>query len=80
MGTAAKVCLGAGGLAAVGGAAMAGVILEEHIAEEGWDATMEEIGDGFEAAGDAIVDGAEAAGDWIEGAVEDAGDWVMDLF
>jgi len=89
--TAAKVCMGVGGLAAVGGVAVAGAILGEHIAEEGWDATMEELGDGFEAAGEAIVDGAEAAGEWIEGAavdagdwaegaVEDAGDFIMDLF
>lgn len=63
----------------------------EHIAEEGWDATMAELGDvaadageaisGFaEDAGEAITGAAEDAGEWISGAAEDVGDFVMDLF
>merc|ERR1719161_2149497 len=60
----AKVAAGAG----VAGLAVAGALLGEHIAEEGLDATLADLGDGFEAAGDAIVDGAEAGADWIEDA------------
>merc|ERR1719220_2906941 len=89
--TGAKVAAGAAGVAAVGGLAVAGVVLGEHIAEEGWDATMAELGDVAADAGDAIADAAEDAGEaiagaaedageWIAGAAEDVGDFVMDLF
>jgi len=89
--TGAKVAAGAAGVAAVGGLAVAGAVLGEHIAEEGWDATMAELGDVAADAGDAIADAAEDvgsavtgaaedAGEWIAGAAEDAGDFIMDLF
>lgn len=89
--TGAKVAAGTAGVVAVGGLAVGGAILGEHIAEEGWDATMADLGDAFEDAGEAIagaaedageaiVGAAEDAGEWIAGAAEDAGDFIMDLF
>jgi hypothetical protein len=85
--TGAKVAAGLG----VAGAAVGGVVLGAHIAEEGWDETMADLGDvaadageaigaAAEDAGEAIVDAAEDAGEWIAGAAEDAGDFIMDLF
>merc|ERR1712190_711871 len=78
--TGAKVAAGTAAVVGVGGLAVGGAILGEHIAEQGWDATMAELGDGFEAAGEAIVGAAEDAGEWIEGAADTAGDFIMDLF
>merc|ERR1711988_1940456 len=89
--TGAKVAAGGAGVVAVGGLAVAGAVLGEHIAKEGWDATMAELGDVAADAGDAIADAAEDvgsavtgaaedAGEWIAGAAEDVGDFVMDLF
>mmetsp|Transcript_57006 Transcript_57006/g.106935 ORF Transcript_57006/g.106935 Transcript_57006/m.106935 type:complete len:251 (+) Transcript_57006:98-850(+) len=89
--TGAKVAAGTAGVVAVGGLAVAGAVLGEHIAEEGWDATMAELGDvaadagdaiagAAEDAGEAIAGAAEDAGEWIAGAAEDVGDFVMDLF
>jgi len=78
--TGGKVTAGAAGVLGVGGAAVGGVVLGEHIAEHGLDATAD-------AAGDGIVDAAEAteeffvdAGEFIVDAGEDVGDFVMDLF
>jgi len=65
---------------AAGGLAVAGAVLGEHIAEEGWDATMADLGDGLEGAGEGIADGAEAAADWVGDAADTAGDFIMDLF
>jgi len=78
--TGGKVAAGTAAVVGVAGLAVAGAVLGEHIAEDGFDETMAGIADGFEEAGDAIVDGAEAAGEWTEGAAEDAGDFIMDLF
>jgi hypothetical protein len=78
--TGAKVAAGTAGVAAVAGLAVAGAVLGEHIAEEGLDATLADLGDAFEGVGEAIVDGAEAAADWTTDAAEDAGDFIMDLF
>eukprot|EP00930_Biecheleria_cincta_P018428 TRINITY_DN14360_c0_g1_i3.p1 TRINITY_DN14360_c0_g1~~TRINITY_DN14360_c0_g1_i3.p1 ORF type:complete len:251 (+),score=73.01 TRINITY_DN14360_c0_g1_i3:57-809(+) len=89
--TGAKVAAGGAGIIAVGGLAVGGAILGEHIAEEGWDATMADLGDvavdageaiagAAEDAGEAIAGAAEDAGEWIAGAAEDAGDFIMDLF
>jgi len=78
--TGAKVAAGTAGVAAVGGLAVAGVVLGESIAEEGFDATMADIGDAFTSAGEGIADGAEAAVDWVEDAADTVGDFVMDLF
>ena len=52
--TGAKVAAGTAGVVAVGGLAVAGAVLGEHIAEEGWDATMAELGDVAADAGEAI--------------------------
>jgi len=89
--TGAKVAAGTAGAVAVGGLVVGGAILGEHIAEEGWDATMEDVGDwaadagewtvgAAETVGEGIADGAEAAVDWIGGAADTAGDFIMDLF
>lgn len=78
--TGAKVAAGVTGAAAVGGLAVAGVVLGEHIAEEGWDAAIADVGDWFEGAGETIADGAEAAVDWVGDAADATGDFVMDLF
>lgn len=65
------------GAAAVGaGAGVGGVLLGEHIAEEGWDAPFDTVG-----ASLADMTGfAEDTGDFIVGAADDMGDFVMDLF
>merc|ERR1711862_240830 len=55
-------------------------VLGDHIAEEGWDATMADLGEWTAEAGDAISGAAEDAGDWISDAAGDVGDFVMDLF
>merc|ERR1719464_318293 len=68
--TGAKVAAATAGVAVVGGAAVGGAILGEHIAEEGWDATMADLGDVAADAGDAIETGAEAAIDWTGDAAE----------
>merc|ERR1711878_199653 len=54
----AKVAAGTAGVAVVGGLAVAGAVLGEHIAEDGWDATIAELGDVATTAGDGIADGA----------------------
>mmetsp|Transcript_66215 Transcript_66215/g.120674 ORF Transcript_66215/g.120674 Transcript_66215/m.120674 type:complete len:232 (-) Transcript_66215:211-906(-) len=78
--TGAKVAAGAAGVAAVGGLAVGGVVLGEHIAEHGLDATVDAVGDGLADAGEAIGDVAVDAGEFIMDAGEDVGDFVMDLF
>jgi len=78
--TGAKVAAGAAGVAVVGGLAVGGVVLGEHIAEHGVDATVDAAGDGLEAAGEAIGDFAVDAGEFVVDAAEDVGDFVMDLF
>jgi len=65
---------------AAGGLAVAGVVLGEHIAEEGWDATLADLGDVATSVGEGIADGGEAAVDWVGDAAETVGDFVMDLF
>mmetsp|Transcript_36653 Transcript_36653/g.80029 ORF Transcript_36653/g.80029 Transcript_36653/m.80029 type:complete len:243 (+) Transcript_36653:91-819(+) len=65
---------------AVGGLAVAGVVLGEHIAEEGWDATLEDLGGVATTVGEGIADGAEAAVDWVGDAADTTGDFIMDLF
>jgi len=79
-GTGAKVAAAAGGAVVVGGLAVGGALLGEHIAEEGWDATMADLGDVATSAGEGIADGAEAAVDWVGDAADTAGDFIMDLF
>eukprot|EP00408_Alexandrium_pacificum_P059677 CAMPEP_0171168510 /NCGR_PEP_ID=MMETSP0790-20130122/7745_1 /TAXON_ID=2925 /ORGANISM="Alexandrium catenella, Strain OF101" /LENGTH=241 /DNA_ID=CAMNT_0011633347 /DNA_START=57 /DNA_END=782 /DNA_ORIENTATION=+ len=78
--TGAKVAAATGGAVVVGGLAVGGALLGEHIAEEGWDATMAELGDVATGAGEGIADGAEAAVDWVGDAADSAGDFIMDLF
>lgn len=89
--TGAKVAAGTAGVAVVGGLAVAGAVLGEHISAEGWDATMAELGDAAASAGDGIADVAAGAGDGIADAATSAGegladfgdsvgDFIMDLF
>jgi len=78
--TGAKVAAVGGGALVVGGLAVGGAVLGEHIAEEGWDATVADLGDVATSAGEGIADGAEAAVDWAGDAAETAGDFIVDLF
>merc|ERR1719498_1060267 len=71
--TGAKVAAGTAAVVGVGAAAVGGAILGEHIAEHGWEATVE-------AAGDGLADAGEAIEDFAVDAAEDAGDFIMDLF
>merc|ERR1719469_1506834 len=77
--TGAKVAAGAGGVAVVGGLAVAGAVLGEHISEDGWDATMAELGDAAASAGDGIADVAAGAGDGIADAATSAGEGLADF-
>jgi len=78
--TGGKVAAGTAALVGVGGAAVGGAILGDHIAEHGLDATLDAVGDGLGDAGEAIGDFAVDAGEFIVDAAEDAGDFIMDLF
>jgi hypothetical protein len=78
--TGAKVAAGTAGVAGVFGAAVDGVILGEHIAEHGLDATVDAVGDGIVDAAEATEDFAVDAGEFIVDAAEDVGEFVMDLF
>merc|ERR1719517_213340 len=70
--TGGKVAAIAGGAMVVGGLAVGGAVLGEHIAEEGWDATMADLGDTADGAREAIADGASAAADWAGDAADTA--------
>merc|ERR1719456_1358413 len=78
--TGAKVAAGTVGVAALGAGAVGGVLLGEHIAEHGVDATVDAVGDGLTDAGEAIGDFAVDAGEFVVDAAEDVGDFIMDLF
>lgn len=71
--TGGRVAVGTAAVLGVGGAAVGGAILGEHIAEHGVEATVDAAGDGLE---DFFVD----AGEFVVDAAEDVGDFVMDLF
>jgi hypothetical protein len=75
-----KILTGGAVLVGVGGAAVGGAILGEHIAEHGLDATVDAVGDGLEDVGEAIGDFAVDAGEFLVDAGEDVGDFIMDLF
>jgi len=88
--TGQKVAAGAAGVALAGGV-VAGAVLGEHIMEDGWDATMEDLGADVTGAaddvagaaadaGEAIGDVADDAADWVGDAADTAGDFIMDLF
>jgi len=92
--TGAKVAAGTAGVAVLGGVAVGGAILGESIAEDGLDATLDDLGDAVDTVGDHIVMGAEATADGLEDAgvtdafadageaigdgAEDAGSWLAD--
>jgi hypothetical protein len=78
--TGAKVVGGGALLAGVGGVAVGGAILGDHIAEHGFDATLDAVGDGLEDVGETLGDFAVDAGEFIVDAGEDLGDFIMDLF
>merc|ERR1712217_535196 len=77
---AAKVAAGTAGVAVVGGLAVAGAVLGEHIAEDGWDATIAELGDVTSTVGDGIADGASHVADFASDAAGSVEDFIMDLF
>jgi len=60
--------------------AVGGAVLGEHIAEEGWDATMADLGDAGGDIAEGAADAGEAAVDWVGDAADTAGDFIMDLF
>jgi len=86
--TGAKVAAGVGGVALVGGAAVAGALIAEGEGLEELGDTIadiatdvgETVGDVAADVGDAVGDVAADVGDWLGGAAEDVGDFVMDLF
>jgi len=78
--TGGKVAAGTAAFAGVAGAAVGGVILGEHIAEHGFDATVDAAHEGIVDAAEAGGDFAADAGDFIVDAADDVGDFVMDLF
>jgi len=80
MSTGGKILTGGAVIVGVGGAAVGGAILGEHIAEHGIDATVDAVGDGLEDVGEAIGDFAVDAGEFLVDAGEDVGDFIMDLF
>jgi len=90
--TGAKLAMGVGGVAAVAGLAVGGVILGDHlsdgaVADWAGDALGDGVGDALEGATawteGAAEDVGEFAGeavDWLGDAAQDIGDFVMDLF
>merc|ERR1711879_787435 len=78
--TGAKVAAGTAGVAVAGGFAVAGAVLGEHIAEDGWDATIAELGDVATSVGDGIAEGASHVADFASDTADSVGDFVMDLF
>jgi hypothetical protein len=78
--TGGKVAAGTAAVLGVGGAAMGGAILGDHIAEHGLDATVDAAGEGIADAAEATADFAVDAGEFIVDAAEDVGEFVMDLF
>jgi len=80
--TGAKLAMGIGGIAAVAGLAVGGVILGDHLSG---GAVADWAGDAFgDGAGDAVAaatawtEGAVAdAAEWTEGAAGDVGDWAV---
>jgi hypothetical protein len=78
--TGGKVAAAGAGIVGIGGAAVGGAILGEHIAEHGFDATVDAVGDGIVDAAEATEDFAVDAGEFVIDAAEDLGDFVMDLF
>jgi len=78
--TGAKLAAGGAGIVAVGGLAVGGAILGEHIAEHGLDATVDAAGDGIVDAEEAIGEFAVDAGEFVVDAGEGVGDFIMDLF
>jgi len=72
----AKVAAGGAAVLAVGGLAVAGVVLGEHIADVGWDGIVEDAG---HVAAD-VADAAGDAGEWVAEAAHDTADFVMELF
>ena len=83
---AAKLAMGTAGVAAVGGLAVGGVILGDHLSDGAvGDAVGVDIGGAVAEAGTAVEGAAAEAGEWFEGAgetivdaAEDAGDWLGD--
>merc|ERR1712012_773002 len=78
--TGAKVAAGTTGVAVVGGLAVAGAVLGEHISEEGWEVTIADLGDVATSVGDSIAEGASHVADFASDTTDSAGEFIMDLF
>lgn len=78
--TGAKVAMGIGGAAVVGGAAVGAGVLGVYAAEHGVDAAVDLVADGAADAGEEIAEFAGEAGDFLGDAADDVGDFIMDLF
>ena len=72
----AKVAAGGAAVLAVGGLAVAGVVLGEHIADVGWTGIVEDV----EHVAADVADAAGDAGEWVAEAAHDTADFVMELF
>jgi len=84
--TCARLAMGTAGVAAVGGLAVGGVILGDHLSDGAvGDAIGVDIGGAVAEAGTAVEGAVADTGEWLEGAgetiadgAEDAGDWLGD--
>merc|ERR1740121_993914 len=85
---AAKLVLGAGGIAAVGAFAVGSVVLGDHLtgghlgAVDAAEGYAEDVADWAPGAAEDAADWAEVAMedavDWLEGAADDVGEWAED--
>lgn len=75
-----KAGFAVGGVALVGGMAVAGAMIGDAAADGAFDGAIDATGDALADAGDVLGDAAGDAGDWLMDVGADAGDFVMDLF
>lgn len=75
-----KAGFAVGGVALVGGMAVAGAMIGDAAADGAFDGALDSAGDALGDAGDVLGDLGGDAGDWLMDAGADAGDFIMDLF
>lgn len=75
-----KVGMGVGGVALVGGMAVAGAIIGDAAADGAFDGAIDGVAASAGDVGDIMADLGGDAGDWLMDAGGDAGDFIMDLF
>lgn len=83
--TGAKVAAGGAAVVGIGGVAVAGAVMGEHLVEGDFEGAVDaladfgaDIGGAVEGAAGDIADAAPGVGDAIAGAAEDAVEWVGD--